>query len=236
MPLRNIQYRRLTLGSGVLCLLFVSIVLIASPSAAIVDEDAILKMEHAYPQRDEYPYLPSFCAVKLEDMKLKNESRALPPNLARAKKAWVKKLGKTTWTYLHHFCAGLNRIGRFERSLINGVGSTWNMTEKQRGTLLYALKEFKMIEPALRKAGSPLYASTIMNHAKAFHLLGRTREAILKIQEGIAADPSKDALYLYLAQILLEMGDKKQAKQVLELGHKRTKGSKRIGKMLSGLR
>jgi predicted Zn-dependent protease len=110
------------------------------------------------------------------------------------------------------------------------------MTEKQRGTLLYALDEFKMIEPPFRKAGSPLYTETVKNHAKVLRFLGRTQEAMSKIAEGIAAHPAKDALYLYLAQMLLEMGDKKQAKQVLELGYKRTKGSKRIGKMLSGLR
>lgn len=236
MPLRNIQYRRLTLGFGVLCLLLVSIGLIASQSTALAGEDAILKMKHAYPTRDEYPYLSRYCMVKTEELLLGREGRDLPPNLAREREAWKKKLGKTSWVWLHHYCAGLNRIGRFERSLVSGVGSRWNMTEKQRGTLLYALKEFEMIGPPYRKAGSPLYAPTVMNHAKALHLLGRTREAILKIKEGIAAHPAKDTLYLYLAQILLEVGGKKQAKQVLELGYKRTKGSKRIGKMLSGLR
>ncbi|MBE9534556.1 MAG: tetratricopeptide repeat protein [Proteobacteria bacterium] len=236
MPLRNIQYRRLTLGFGVLCLLLVSRGSIGSASTALADEGAILKMKHAYPTRDEYPYLSGCCAVKTEELLLKRESRALPPNLARAREAWKKKLGKTSWVWLHHFCAGLNRIGRFERSLASGVGSRWNMTEKQRGTLLYALKEFEMIEPPFRKAKSPLYAETIKNHAKTLRLLGRTPEAMSKIKEGIAADPAKAALYLYLARILLEMGDKKQAKQVLELGYKRTKGSNRIGKMLSGLR
>lgn len=236
MPLRNIQYRRLTLGFGVLCLLLVSIGSIASASTALVDEDAILKMKHAYPTRDEYPYLPPCCTVKLEAIRVKRATGALPPNLARAQEAWAKKLGRSVWPWMHHFCAGLNRIVRFEKSLRSGVGSTLSMTEKQRGTLLYALNEFKMIEPPFLKAGSPLYAETIKNHAKALRLLGRPWKAILKIKEGITADPARDALYLYLAQILLEMGDKKQAKQVLELGYKRTKGSKRIGKMLSGLR
>lgn len=110
------------------------------------------------------------------------------------------------------------------------------MTEKQRDTLVSALPEFNMIEPPFRKAGSPLFAETIKNHAKVLHLLGRTQEAMSKIAEGIAANPTKDALYLYLAQILLETGDKEQAKQVLELGYKRTNGSKRIDEMLSGLR
>jgi tetratricopeptide (TPR) repeat protein len=236
MPLRNIQYRRLTLGFGVLCLLLVSIGLIASQSTALAGEGAILKMKHAYPTRDEYPYLCRYCMVKTEELLLRREGRDLPPNLAREREAWKKKLGKTSWVWLHHFCAGLNRIGRFERSLISGVGSRWNMTEKQRGTLIYALGEFKMIEPPFRKAGSPLYTKTIYYHAKVLRLLGRMQEAMSKIAEGIAADPAKDALYLYLAQILLEVGNKKQATQVLELGYKRTKGSKRIGKMLSGLR
>jgi len=234
MPLRDFRFR-LTLGFRVLFLLLVSIGSIPAASTALLDEDAVLKMKHAYPQRDEYPYLPGYCAVKREEMLLKHEGRALPPKLARVRQAWVKKLGRTSWVWLHHYCAGINRIKRFERSKAYGVGGTLTMTKKQRETLLCALREFKMIEGPYSKARSPLYTRTIISHAKALRLLGRTREAMSKLSEGIAANPTVDALYLSLARMLLELGDKKQAKKVLELGYKRTKGSRRIGKMISGL-
>jgi tetratricopeptide (TPR) repeat protein len=208
----------------------------AVESIAIANEDAILKMKYAYPQRDEYVYLPEFCIPRVEGIKLKQENRDKPPSLIKAAKAWEKKLGGTTWLYLHHYCGGVNQIGRYERSLAAGVGNKQNMTKMQKATLINALGNFKMIEPPYRKVNSPLYASTIINHAKAFNLLGRKQEAILKLKEGISAEPSKDILYLNLAQIFLEVGDKNQAKQVLETGYKQTGGSKRIGAMLSDLK
>ena len=215
-------------------LLFVNACIFIGDSGAYVDEESILKMKQAYPQRDEYSYLPKFCAVKLEELKYKG--MPLPANISRAQKMYTKKLGTTTWTYMHHYCAALNRIGRFERSLMFGIGSRTNMTKHQRGTLLYALNEYKMIQPPYKKSRSPLYVETIKNYAKVFHLLGRTSEAILKIKEGLAYNPRKDTLYLYYAEILLDIGRKQQAKQVLELGYKRTNGSKRINKVLSSIK
>ncbi len=236
MSLRNIQRRKLTLSFGFLCLLLLSMGLIATESMAIFNEDNILKMGDSYPQRDEYMYLPDCCGVRLEGMKFKNETGGVPPNIVSAQNVWIKKLGRTSWSFMHHFCAGINRIGRFERSLASGIGGIYNMTKKQRSTLVYSLAEFNMIEPPYRQSGSPLYAESVYNHAKALHYLGRTQDAMRKLKEGISAVPANDKLYLYLAQILLEVGDKKQAKKVLEVGYKRTNGSKKIGGMLSGLR
>lgn len=236
MLLKNIQFRKLTLGFGVLFMLLVSIVLIASESMATIDEDTILKTKYSYPQRDEYKFLPGCCEVVLEKIKFKKETGRVPQKIIRAQTAWRKKLGGVSMTWLHHFCAGINRIGRFERSLANGIGGLANLTKKQRGTLVYALDEFNMIEPSYLKGGSPLYVETVYHHAKALHYLRRTKEAIYKLKQGIAAKPNKEKLYLYLAKIFLEIGYKKQAKEVLNLGYKRTKGSKRIGKMLSRLK
>jgi hypothetical protein len=216
-------------------LLIVSLYFIAIASKPLLaqNEDEILDFQHAYPQRAEYIYLPNYCVLKMEIMKLTNDGRKLPPNIAREQEAWTKRLGETSWTYIHHYCAGLIRINRFERSIAIGIGGVANMTDLQKSTLVYALHEFESVESPYIKSHSPLYAEAIISHAKALSLLGRKQAAVDKMSEGISSEPERDILYLCLAQILFEMGDQRQAKKVLELGERRTKGSKRIQEMLS---
>ena len=228
---------KLILGFAFLCFSFVSIGLNSASAEVNIERDTILKMKNAYPTRDEYVYLPGFCRVKIEEMGSNDLSvrGKLSPQLAREKQVWVNKMGADTYHYSHHFCSGMNHIGRFERSLKMGFGSRNKPTKFQKATLAKAVGDFRMIEPPYLKFNSPLYAESVKLHAKALHLLGRMPEAIKKIKEGIAARPTSSTLYLYYAEILLESGNKAQAKKVLEWGYKRTNGSPKISKMLSGL-
>jgi hypothetical protein len=241
MSSRRFLYR-LAQAFSVACVCFISqsVIFSETQSAVFSDQkecgDPILKMKCSYPQMDEYQYLPTCCMAKVEGMKYSNEVRALPQKLASITDKCVNDIGKGTWRYLHHYCAGINRIGRFQRAILSGSGGILNMTNGQRDTLLYALSEFKMIERIYLNEGSPLYEETIKNHAKALHYLGREQEAFSKLSEGIAAHPAKDSLYLYLAQMLLNIGNKEKAKQVLELGYSRTNESPQIADMLSRLK
>jgi hypothetical protein len=209
---------------------------IANAESALIDEDAILRLANTYPQMDEYPYIPEYCVVKLEEIRLSHEVKGLPPNLARARQAYVEKLGDGTWTWLHHYCAAINEIRRFEKSVRSGIGGKGNLTKLQKDILFMAIGHLNMIEGPYLQYHSPLYAGTIANYAKVFFLLGRYPEVISKMKDGIANEPANDALYLDYGRFLIDMGLKEDAKKVLESGYKRTNKSKRIEEMLSSLK
>jgi hypothetical protein len=244
MPPRGFKYK-LTSALSVVLVCLISQGLIARQTRSAVPlaqkdcGDSILKMKCAYPQSDEYQYVPECCTERMQEIAFDSERRPLPSNLALAVDGCVDRLGKEPYHWLHHYCAGINRLTRYKRSLTNGLGSYSSMLEKQqkqKETLIAAIKEFGMIEKVYLGAHSPLYTNIILNYAKALNLLGRKTEAFSKLNDGIVAEPANELFYLYLAQILLDSGNKNKATQILELGYGRTKGSAKIADMLSRLK
>lgn len=207
----------------------------ADPQAA-VDEDAVLHFGTAYPRRDEFGDLPRFCQVKIEMLRLKREVKPWPQELVAEAEVWEEIFGRRAWSYMHHYCAGINRIIRFEKSVRLGIGSSENMTKMQRATLAYALDEFEMTCRQFKAEGvSPLLPECLVNHAKVLQLLGRTDEAVAKLEEALSDAPESDIVYLAMAQMLLDEGNKDTARQVLKVGYERTHGAESIGAMLSSL-
>jgi tetratricopeptide (TPR) repeat protein len=198
-------------------------------------ENAILRMRSKYPERNEYPYLPRFCGAKIESMHLKREGKTIPPDLARERARWSEVLGRTVWTYMHHYCAGINRLRRFEESLSMGFGSSGNITKMQKDTLVEARDELAFVEVPFLKSGSIMYVEAIVNQANAMQSLGNPQDAISKLSDGIRVKPTSEDLYLALAKLLLDLGEKDEAKKVLELGSRQTGGAKNITEMLSRL-
>lgn len=108
MGVKSIMYKKITLFLSTLSLLLVGMGFIGSESIADSDkgwilENSILKPIYKYPKRDEYQYVPEFCAVKMEVVDLQREGKPATGDLAESANRVAKKLGRTSWSWLHHY-------------------------------------------------------------------------------------------------------------------------------------
>ncbi len=201
--------------------------------AAGLKEADILRYNVVYPADDELALLPKCCGVKRKAQPY--EAKRIPMNsrLASNVNACKKRVGVTVWTYMHHYCAGLNRIKRYYLSKQLGIGVT-GLTDLQKKTLQRALSELHYAESHYVKF--PEYTIAMKYIAIAWWELGNYHKSFNALYRGIRVQPRYPVLYLQLAKVLNIQGQKTKAMKVLQKGLKATGGNKKIRDMLASLK
>ncbi len=209
--------------------------MIIKPSAAAfgLKENEILRIRNKYPMDDELGYLPKCCTARRISQKYRGRETSIPSKVAPYVNKCRKQLGERLWTYMHHHCAGLNRMMRYYRSKQAGFGLT-SLTKSQTITLKAAIGEFRYSES--HYAGYLQYITAMKLKATAQWELGLYRESIDTLQVGIQAMPRHPTLHIELAKRLITLGSKAAARRVLEKGLKSTNGNKQIRDMLVHLK
>jgi len=206
--------------------------------AAGLNEDDILRVKTRYPDDDELPYLPKCCGIKRLEQKRHEQSNSSSARssaeLAASVHSCIDRVGSNVWAYMHHYCAGLNRMKRYNRSKMMGFGSLKGPNMLQQQTLNAAINEFKYAED--HYANSPRYEVAMRLAAVAWWELRNYRQAYTTLYKGIQVRPKSASFYLQLSTYLVNQGQKAQAKKVLQKGLRATGGNKKIQRMLAGLK
>lgn len=209
-------------------------VLFGHPSRSAA-QDSGINLD-AFPTREEFEALPRFCVVQRRHSPAAGESLGgLTPGLVEEGKRWQALLGAGVWSGLHHYCAGLNRLNRYKKSVRLNSEPQKALTRGQHLTLVGALEEFRYMQGYMEAERSVLYPDWALNQAIAHRLLGESEKAKERLLAAIVFKDDYDLPYLELASLLDEERNRSEAISVLKLGLTRTRGSAAIRAMLDSM-
>lgn len=188
-----------------------------------------LQTEPRHPTLEELPALPRWCQVNIltRQRALHRDTASASDELMRERWHWANVVGKSVFTYLHHYCNGVNRINRYyisKYSLFDEKGA-----EKYRASnLSRALSELRFVREYLRTKPNVLYPELLVNEAIAYRELGQFDRALEHGVEAITVDRQYGMGYVELSRTLRASGEEGEARAILELGFKMTNGDKLI--------
>lgn len=190
-----------------------------------------------FPTREEFSELPRYCFVQRTHSSVPSVAESLgglTPELVSEGKKWSALLGPAVWSGLHHYCAALAWLGRYERSVKLGAGVRGRLTERQRRALQIGVEEFRFMEGSMDKKTSVLYPEWALKYGIAYRELGEKQKAVERFLASIQAKKDFAAPYVELSDLLIELGQQGEARKLLELGLKATGGDAVIaGKLRS---
>lgn len=212
-------------------------VLLTAPGDVVAQDDVLIT--DTYPTREEFAELPRFCFVQRMHSRVASivqELGGLTPELVNEGKKWRDMLGPGVWAALHHYCAGLARMGRYRKSVQLGIGQPGELTPRQRLTLERALGEFQFMKYHMERDRSVLYPEWALNQAIAHRELGEIDKAKERLLAAIVFKDDYDVPYLQLASLLEQEMNRTEAISILEIGLSRTGGSAAIRKELANMK
>ncbi len=216
-------------------LCFLVLVFVSHPAATQVDGIIL----DTYPTPKEFEQLPRFCFVQRThsgDPTAASAVGGLTPELKAEGERWRALLGSGVWGAMHHYCAGLARVGRYRKSLELGVGGPGNLTNRQRVTLEMALGEFQFMAGHMEKDRSIIYPDWALNQAIVYRALEQNAKAKERLLAAIGFKNDYEPAYLELASLLEQEWNRPEAITILEIGLAKTNGSAAIRAKLEGLR
>ena len=160
---------------------------------------------------EELKMLPSFCVYKHRDYRS-----------PESKKKWQKTFGEL-WGDMHHYCWGVNFRNRAAKSK-NERGFNLNQAVDNIDYTLRRTPKDHFYRPQI-----------LLDMAKAKKMQKKYDEAIVLDEEAIALKNDFIPAYLDLSRLYKKLGDKKKAKEVIELGLKYKPDSKVLKKKLKRL-
>lgn len=209
----------------------------ASDRAAHAKED-LLRINQAFPSPEEANYLPRYCWARIQLLGGRDVNEFEPPVREEVLK-WRAVLGDGIFVHLHHYCGGLDRMRRYWLSVDRDgrqLGDTGQVTGGQRMTLEAALDEFRYVQGYMKNLKSELYPDMLVAKATAHWQLGEVEKAIADLLTAITAKSDYAPPYLILSSIAEDLGNLRDATEVLEFGIRQTRGASLLKSRLAELK
>jgi hypothetical protein len=180
-----------------------------------------------YPDKEEMTLMPRWCQVCLvtNGSIFTGDKSAITDKLLAEKAQWAKKIGEDVFIYLHHYCAALNWINRYSRSMVDKDYPESKM--HREAALRSGLKEFAFVRGQVKKDWI-LFPELLLKEAFFYSELGDNKQAIQNLREATELRPDYAPIYQELARIYEKVGMKDQASATLKLMSKKTQ-NKTIG-------
>jgi tetratricopeptide (TPR) repeat protein len=189
-----------------------------------------------FPLPEELKELPRWCQIRFRSYgAMRGYTGAWtnwerpPISVLRENKKWEKLFGAKVYNGAHHYIYGLNWINRHKRYSIlryEGVERDLNFA------LNTVISEFKFMRAYVRPKHK-LYPMMLMQEAYAYKGLGNYKKAAQLYTELMKRNPGYAPVYVEYANLLKSVGKSKNALKVLQIGLKKTKGSKQIKQALA---
>ncbi len=174
----------------------------------------LAEVTYAFPKTDaEYAALPPYCTVRSREQNTANYA------------SWNNKLGPKNFIHIHHYCSALNHINNSYkqtkpilrmRELNNAIGGLDYMFD-------HAEPSFILMPEIHLKKGD------------VFRLLKKYGDAITEYHQSIQIKADYIPPYRKIADIYIELGDKKSAIDILQKGLKQKPNSKSLKRRLKSL-
>lgn len=124
--------------------------------------------------------LPKYCQVKMTEVELsqKFRTRDVPAQFAKVRDKWVRIIGKNNWAHFHHYCFGIIKFNKALRM----TGGSEKKERRKKGTLNWALAQFKYIENSTTDRSFPLWPQLFMYEYQIYSQLGEPANAQRALQ------------------------------------------------------
>jgi tetratricopeptide (TPR) repeat protein len=190
------------------------------------------------PTQEELQKLPRWCQVNLLTLRrtFHNDTQSASDELMKEREGWARTIGEDVFSYMHHYCMGLNVMNRYFDKEAELATAPEDKKELEKKRLAGGLEEFNFVKDYLRQAHNVFYPELLLNEAVIYRELDDVQKAIGSLAEALKVKPDYVAAYLELSRTMKTAGDATEAKKVLDLGLKMTSGSEAIKRALEAYR
>jgi tetratricopeptide (TPR) repeat protein len=178
-----------------------------------------------YPDKEEMLSLPRWCQVcVVTNASIFSGDKSSVTDALMAERAqWAKKIGEDVFIYLHHYCAALNWINRYNKSMFDEDYPEASM--HREAALRSGLQEFAFVRTHVNKAWI-LFPELLLKEAFIYRALENNIQAIKNLREALELRPDYAPIYQELAETYKKVGMKDQAAATLKLMLERTQNKK----------
>jgi hypothetical protein len=129
--------------------------------------------------------LPEYCQCRMAEAEFRDQFRNdwkpaqvdWPPQFAMLRAKWTKQFG-ASWGDLHHYCFGIMRLN----TAMGLTGKSEEVEMRKKGTLTWALQEFRYIEGSASGGSFPLWPQLFMYEYQVYSRLGQPVKAQRALQ------------------------------------------------------
>jgi tetratricopeptide (TPR) repeat protein len=195
------------------------------------------KTSDEYLRHEEILGLPRYCQLRLTVRDARRKGREVPQDVRQELSKWNSLLGSGASGF-HHYCWGIGMMQRAASHFDLETNDDIAQARKARylngavGAFNYMLRS---IEAYPTMAPFPFMPELHFYRGLANHRLRNVQEAIQDFIKAIGAQKNYTEAYAGLAEALIEVGEYRQAREVLSLGTQKAANPEPLRKMLESM-
>lgn len=166
---------------------------------------------------DEVVRLPRFCQIRLTVRQANRTARDIPAAARNELAKWDSLWGAGA-PHFHHYCWGLGMMVRYKEALTLGEEGQVRQARALRGALGAFNYMIRNIAASERLGPFPLMPELYLNRGVANRGLANNEDAVKDFVNALGAKKDFTDAYHQLSDLLLSLGDIRQARDVLSLG------------------